>query len=130
MKRQKSSIIKFVSVALAAILITSAVAVSAETVKSENAKITAIYNTNDENAYRAYRQKKSNFNNAEEDIIIDGGNAPYTDKSGNKYENTADVKAGTDAVYLFSVPTDAPYNIKLCYLLPEDSGKPDAAENV
>lgn len=57
MKRQKSSIIKFVSVALAAILITSAVAVSAETVKSENAKITAIYNTNDENAYRAYRQK-------------------------------------------------------------------------
>ena len=72
MKRQKSSIIKFVSVALAAILITSAVAVSAETVKSENAKITAIYNTNDENAYRAYRQKKSNFNNAEEDIIIDG----------------------------------------------------------
>ena len=122
MKRQKSSIIKFVSVALAAILITSAVAVSAETVKSENAKITAIYNTNDENAYRAYRQKKSNFNNAEEDIIIDGGNAPYTDKSGNKYENTADVKAGTDAVYLFSVPTDAAYNIKLCYLLPEDSG--------
>lgn len=122
MKRQKSSIIKFISAVSAALLIVSAVAVSAETAKSKSTEVTAVYNTDDENAYRAYKQKYSNFKNAEEDIKLDGGNTPYTDKSDTEYNNTSVIGAGESAVYSFSVPGDAAYNIKLCYLLPEGNG--------
>ena len=123
MKNLKPGFRKTVAAALAAgLLIGAAMPLSAEKAEKEDGEISAVYNYSDSNAYRAYKEKYSDINNAVSDITIAGGEETCTDKAGNEYKNTARLSAGETVTYSFEAEQSGLYNIKLCYLPLSEAG--------
>lgn len=106
-------------------VIAAALPVTAAEAGGDNSSA-AVYYSTDENGYQIYKEKNSDAPLAAEDISVPGGEEVL-----NGRESVKTVSEGGAAVYSFSVPKSALYELELTYLpLKENGGEIELAFSI